>query len=145
MNTSPQNINDIDQNQVDDIFGDALASSSNDIVQTGINAILGQNSASAGRLPMLEIIFDRFVRIVSSSLRGFTSFTVDVEVLQTKVTKFGEYMDRLPIPSMISIFKAIELDNFGLVVVDSPLTYSLIDILFGGRKVDPLLKVEGRP
>lgn len=137
-------IDDINQTQVDDIFGDAPIFTE-EAPKTGINILLDKHIASAARLPMLEVIFDRFVRMVSNSFRVFTSFTVDVEIEHNTIGRFGDYIDALPIPSMIAVFKALELDNFGLVVVDSHLTYSLIDILFGGRKVDPMLKVDGRP
>jgi flagellar motor switch protein FliM len=46
---------------------------------------------------------------------------------------------------MIAVVKAIEWDNFGLIIIDNSLSYSIVDILFGGRKVAPTLKVEGRP
>jgi flagellar motor switch protein FliM len=46
---------------------------------------------------------------------------------------------------MISIFKAVEWDNFGLVTVDSPMIYSIVDVLLGGRRGTVPMRIEGRP
>lgn len=137
---------DVNQNQVNDIFGDASQSvKAYEGEHSGIEFLLNRNVTSTTRLPMLEVVFDRFVRVLSNSYRGFTSFTVDVELEKQETMRFGDYIDSLPIPTMIAVIKAVEWDNYALVTVDSPLTYSLVDILFGGRKLDPSLKVEGRP
>jgi flagellar motor switch protein FliM len=37
------------------------------------------------------------------------------------------------------------LDNSGLMVIDSTLIYSVVDVLLGGRKGTPSVRVEGRP
>jgi len=96
------------------------------------------------KLPMLDIIYDRFVRVISNSLRNYTSFTVDVDVGQTSISRFGEYIDSVPTPTMIAVIKAVEWDNYGLIVIESQLIYTFMDILFGGRKMPVNLKVEGR-
>lgn len=133
----------IDQNQVDDIFGDSKHVESKAL--TGINLLLDKNISSSSRLPMLEIIFDRFIRAFCNSLRSFSSFTVDVEIQSVQTMRFGDYIDMLPIPTMIAPFLAVEWENYGLAVFDNHFIYSFIDILFGGRKLQSSLKVEGRP
>ena len=47
--------------------------------------------------------------------------------------------------AMLSVFKAEEWDNNGLLVTDSALIYSVVDVLLGGRKGTPAIRVEGRP
>jgi flagellar motor switch protein FliM len=69
---------------------------------------------------------------------------VDVEIESNQNMRFGEYIETLPNPTLISIVKAVEWNSFIILRVDESLTYGLIDILFGGRKVEPNLKVEGR-
>lgn len=133
------------QDDVNNLFGDADTSSSQKTNKTGLELILDKAMISSTRFPMLEIIYDRYIRVISNSLRAYTSFNVDVEIEKMTTFRFGDYIDNLAIPSMISVVKSIEWDNFGLVVVDSPLTYSLVDVLFGGRKTPPSIRVEGRP
>ncbi len=113
--------------------------------KSGIEVLIEKALNSHTRLPMLEIVYDRFVRVISNSLRNYTSFTVDVDIDKISISRFGEYIDAVPNPTMIAAIKAVEWDNFGLVVIESSLIYTFIDILFGGRKVPQSLKVEGRP
>jgi flagellar motor switch protein FliM len=41
--------------------------------------------------------------------------------------------------------RAHQLDNFGLMTVDSSLIYSIVDVLLGGRRGAPPMRDEGRP
>lgn len=113
--------------------------------KSGIELLLDRNLNSYPNLPMLEVVFDRYVRSASSSLRSFTSNSVDVEIEKTQNTKFGEYIDSFATPSMMAVVKAIEWDGFMLVVMENQLIYSFVEVLFGGRKTQNSLKVEGRP
>jgi flagellar motor switch protein FliM len=97
------------------------------------------------RLPMLDIVFDRLVRLMSTSLRNLTTDNVEVSLDQVSTVRFGDYMNSIPLPAMISVFKAEEWDNNGLLVTDSALIYSIVDVLLGGRKGTPAIRVEGRP
>jgi flagellar motor switch protein FliM len=46
---------------------------------------------------------------------------------------------------MLSVFKAEEWDNYGLITVDSSLIYSIVDVLLGGRRGTAAMRIEGRP
>jgi flagellar motor switch protein FliM len=46
---------------------------------------------------------------------------------------------------MLAVFKAEEWDNFGLMVVDSAMIYSIVDVLLGGRRGTAAMRIEGRP
>ncbi|MEM6666520.1 MAG: flagellar motor switch protein FliM [Pseudomonadota bacterium] len=120
----------------DDAFGNA---------DTGIRAIIESAMVSYERLPMLEIIFDRLVRLMTTSLRNFTSDNVEVSLDNISSVRFGDYLDTIPLPAMLSVFKAREWDNYGLLTVDSALIYSVVDVLLGGRRGSPVVRVEGRP
>jgi flagellar motor switch protein FliM len=97
------------------------------------------------RLPMLEIVFDRWVRLLTTSLRNFTSDNVEVSLDRITSVRFGDYMNSIPLPAVLSVFKAEEWENFGLATVDSSLIYSIIDVLLGGRRGQSTVRVEGRP
>ncbi len=43
------------------------------------------------------------------------------------------------------MFKAEEWDNYGLMVVDSAMIYSIVDVLLGGRRGTAPMRIEGRP
>lgn len=97
------------------------------------------------RLPMLDIVFDRLARIMSISLRNFTGDNVEVSVSSVTSMRFGEYLDTIPLPCMLSVFRAEEWDNQGLILVDSAMIYSIVDVLLGGRAGTTAVKVDGRP
>jgi flagellar motor switch protein FliM len=78
-------------------------------------------------------------------LRNFTSDNVEVSLDRITSVRFGDYMNSIPLPAVLSVFKAEEWENFGLATVDSSLIYSMIDVLLGGRRGQTSLRIEGRP
>lgn len=111
----------------------------------GIESIVNSALVSYERLPMLEIVFDRLVRLMTTSLRTFTSDNVEVSLDNISSIRFEDYLNSIPLPAILSVFKAVEWDNFGLLTVDSNLIYSIVDILLGGRRGVNSMRVEGRP
>ncbi len=111
---------------------------------SGIARIIGSATVSYERLPMLEIVFDRVVRLLSTTLRNFTSDNVDVSIDSISSLRFGDYINAVPQPAMLAVFAAPEWDNHGLVVVDGPLIYSIVDVLLGGRRGTAAMRIEGR-
>jgi flagellar motor switch protein FliM len=113
--------------------------------RTGMQKIISSGLVSYERLPMLEIVFDRLVRILSTSLRNFTSDNVEVSIDNILSLRFGDYLNSIPLPAMLAVFKAEEWDNYGLMVVDSAMIYSIVDVLLGGRRGTAAMRIEGRP
>ena len=113
--------------------------------RTGMQRIISSGLVSYERLPMLEIVFDRLVRIMSTSLRNFTSDNVEVGIDNILSLRFGDYLNSIPLPAMLAVFKADEWDNYGLMVVDSAMIYSIVDVLLGGRRGTAAMRIEGRP
>ena len=112
---------------------------------SGVMALINSAMVNYERLPMLDIVFDRLVRLMSTSLRNLTSDNVEVSLDQVSTVRFGDYMNSIPLPAMLTVFKAEEWDNNGLIVMDSALIYSIVDVLLGGRKGTPAIRIEGRP
>ena len=134
----------LNQDEIDSMLGFSLTDVSlND--NSGIRAIIDSAMVSYERLPMLEIIFDRLVRLMTTSLRNFTSDNVEVSLDRITSVRFGDYLNSIPLPAILAVFKAEEWDNFGLATVSSSLIYSIIDVLLGGRRGESSVRVEGRP
>ena len=112
---------------------------------SGMQRIISAGLVSYERLPMLEIVVDRLVRIMSTSLRNFTSDNVEVGIDNIASLRFGDYLNSIPLPAMLAVFKVDEWDNYGLLVVDSAMIYSIIDVLLGGRRGTAAMRIEGRP
>jgi len=113
--------------------------------QSGIRALINSAMVSYERLPMLEIVFDRLVRLTTTSLRNFTSDNVEVSLDSISSVRFSDYLNSIPLPAILAVLKAEEWDNFGLMTVDSGLIYSIIDVLLGGGRGASAVRVEGRP
>src|SRR5215467_10276821 len=134
----------LNQEEIDSLLGFSLADINlND--NSGIRAIIDSAMVSYERLPMLEIVFDRLVRLMTTSLRNFTSDNVEVSLDRITSVRFGDYLNSIPLPAILAVFKAEEWDNFGIITVSSSLIYSIIDVLLGGRRGQTTLRVEGRP
>lgn len=134
----------LNQAEIDSLLGfdDGPSSGEN---RTGMQKIISSGLVSYERLPMLEIVFDRLVRIMSTSLRNFTSDNVEVSIDNILSLRFGDYLNSIPLPAMLAVFKAEEWDNYGLMVVDSSMIYSIVDVLLGGRRGTAAMRIEGRP
>jgi flagellar motor switch protein FliM len=83
--------------------------------------------------------------MMTTSLRNFTSDNVEVSIDNITSIRFGDYLNSIPLPAMISVFKAEQWDNYGLLTVDSGLIYSIVDVLLGGRRGTAAMRIEGRP
>ncbi len=136
----------LNQEEIDSLLGfDKEGDGDGDGTGTGIKAIVNSALVSYERLPMLEVVFDRLVRMMSASLRNFTSDNVEVSLDAINSVRFGDYLNSVPLPAMITVFKVEEWDNYGLVTVDSSLIYSIVDMLLGGRSGSTATRTEGRP
>lgn len=134
----------LSQEEIDNLLGFSVGDVNLDD-NSGIRAIIDSAMVSYERLPMLEIVFDRLVRLMTTSLRNFTSDNVEVSLDRITSVRFGDYMNSIPLPAVLAVFKAEEWENFGLATVDSSLIYSMIDVLLGGRRGQTSLRIEGRP
>lgn len=134
----------LNQDEIDNLLG-FDASAGGDAELTGVQALINSALVSYERLPMLEIVFDRLVRLATTSLRNFTSDNVEVSLDSITSVRFGDYLNSIPLPAILSVIKAEEWENFGLLTVDSSLIYSMIDVLLGGRRAGGVIRVEGRP
>ncbi len=134
----------LDQDQIDQILG-FEESDATEEAKSGIEAILDSGMVSYERLPMLEIVCDRLLRLLSTSVRNFTSDNAEITLDGITSIRFGDYLNSIPLPAMLNVFKAEDWDNFGLLIIDSQLVYSIVDVLLGGRRGNSAIRIEGRP
>jgi flagellar motor switch protein FliM len=133
----------LSQEEIDNLLGFSASEHLDD--KSGIRAIIDSAMVSYERLPMLEVVFDRLVRLMTTTLRNFTSDNVEVSLDQITSVRFGDYINSIPLPVALTVFKAEEWGNFGLASVDSSLIYAMIDVLLGGRRGPRNARVESRP
>jgi len=134
----------LDQGEVDAVFG-YDAEDADQSRQSGVRAIVDSTIVAYERLPMLEVVFDRLVRTLTTALRTFFSDNVEVSLDDVTSVRFGDYASSLPLPTILSVFKANPWDNYGLLTLDSDLIYLVMDVLLGGRRGESGYRIEGRP
>jgi flagellar motor switch protein FliM len=134
----------LSQDDIDQLVGFSLAELSASGAG-GIRAIVDSGVVSYERLPMLEIIFDRMIRPLSTSLRNFFQDNVEVTLDNITSVRFGDYLNSIPLPVQLAVFKAEGWENSGLITVESSLAYSALDLLLGGRRGGTAARLDGRP
>lgn len=134
----------LNQDEIDSLLGFSMEEDGG-AKHGGVRALINSALVSYERLPMLEVVFDRLVRLMTTSLRNFTSDNVEVSLDSIQSMRFGDYLNSIPLPAILAVFRARQLDNFGLLTVDSNLIYSIVDVLLGGRRGTVAMRVEGRP
>lgn len=105
--------------------------------------LTSQDRIIRGRMPTLEIIFEKFVRLFRISLSTALRKIASINVSSTDLLKFGEFMNTLPMPSCMNILKFGNLRGYAVLVIESKLAYALVDSFFGGTD-RPFTKIEGK-
>ena len=132
----------LEQDEIDSLLGVSQGTASR---RSGLEALVDNNIVSYERLPMLEVVFDRLVRILTTSLRNFTSENVELTLESITSLRFGDYLQGVPVPVMIAVFRAVQWDNYGLLTIGHQLIYTVVEVLLGGRRGGPPAGPEGRP
>jgi flagellar motor switch protein FliM len=101
-----------------------------------------QDRIVRGRMPTLEMINERFARGTRISLFNLLRRTADVSVGGVQITKFGEYLHTLYVPTSLNLVKFRPLRGTALIVLDAKLVFKLVDNYFGGDGRHA--KIEGR-
>lgn len=104
--------------------------------------LANQDRIIRGRMPVLEIVNDRFARLCTNALSNAIRKRVELNPISIDMTKFGDFMRSLPVPTSINIFKMDPLRGNAVIVVDSRLVFALVENVFGGVGSQP--KIEGR-
>lgn len=123
----------------DDVFGEVSEADAN--IQP--YDLTNQDRVIRGRMPILEIIYERFIRQFRVSLSNSLRKISTISMISTDLLKFGEFVNTLPIPSCMCIMRFNELRGPALIVFESKLAYAIIDSYFGGTD-RPFTKIEGK-
>ena len=91
-----------------------------------------QDRIVRGRMPTLEMINERFARNFRISLFNFLRRSPTISVEGIQMSKFGEYIHSLFMPSNLNLVKVRPLRGTALFIMNPTLVYSLVDNFFGG-------------
>ena len=85
-----------------------------------------------GRMPTLEIINERFARLLRIGLFNFLRRSAEVSVGTVRVSKYSEFIRNLVVPTNLNLVHMKPLRGTALIVLDPNLVFLLVDNLFGG-------------
>ena len=85
-----------------------------------------------GRMPTLEIINERFARLLRIGLFNFLRRSAEVSVGTVRVSKYSEFIRNLVVPTNLNLTHMKPLRGTSLFVLDPGLVFLIVDNLFGG-------------
>jgi len=130
----------VSDNRIDGVEGGEEDSLKSGVVQYDL---ANQDRIIRGRMPTLDIIHDRFIRLFRVTLSNSLRKMANLSVNSTGPLKFSEFMNSLPLPSCLNILRLDPLRGAAVMVIESKLLYALVDSFFGGNDV-PYTKIEGK-
>ncbi|MAV91233.1 MAG: flagellar motor switch protein FliM [Bdellovibrionaceae bacterium] len=105
--------------------------------------LTSQDRIIRGRLPQLDVIYEKFMRSFRVSLSSALRKIATLTHASTDFLKFGEFINTLPMPTCMSVLRFNNLRGSALLVIESKLAYALVDSFFGGAD-RPYTKIEGK-
>ena len=84
------------------------------------------------QLRTMEIIFDNYIRLVSSFLTAYLRTTIQMEVVDTSQTAFKEFSNSLMSPDILGIIQLRPLKGSIILEISPSIGYSIIDRILGG-------------
>ena len=108
-----------------------------------IENIIYMSMLNYERLPMLDVIVDRFILDLTTAMKANTSSNTDIVLKSLEYKSYHKAISSLPMPGILSVCNAEQWTGQFLFGVDAPLLYSSLEIMLGGRKSKPA-PAEGR-
>jgi flagellar motor switch protein FliM len=85
-----------------------------------------------GRMPTLELINERFARLLRIGMFNYMHKSSEVSVGPIKVQKYSEFIRNLVVPTNLNLVTLKPLRGTALVVLDPNLVFLVVDSMFGG-------------
>ncbi len=97
---------------------------------------------SMSRVAGLELIIEKWVRNVKTSLASIVVNLTDVRSEEITLMKFSDFLLKIPLPSAIAILNINPLKGSSFLVIDPKLIFVIVSSIFGGAPKP--YKVEGK-
>ncbi len=85
-----------------------------------------------GRMPTLEMVNERFGRLLRISLFNMLRRSAEISVSGVQIMKFSEYIHTLFVPTSLNLIHLHPLRGTGLVIFEPKLVFTILDNYFGG-------------
>lgn len=105
---------------------------------TAVGYDLFNTEAYRGFVPNLDIVYDGYIRYNRITLSNRLRKAVELKKQAAKSYKFDDFLQTLPTPVCMAIFKLEPLKGAALLAMDSALAYALVDSVLGGTSRNAL-------
>ncbi len=95
--------------------------------------LTNQDKVVRGRMPTLELISERFARMLRNDLPASLKVPLEVGPGGVQVAKYSEYIDTLYVPTCIKLLRIKPFVGTCLLTLDAKLIHRLVDLFFGGN------------
>jgi flagellar motor switch protein FliM len=95
------------------------------------------------KFPAIDVINDQFNRGLRITISSILRIAVDTVVIPSEVLTFKDFLRRLPVPSSLHILKMEPLRGHALLVIDSQLVFTIVEVFLGSARLGQA-RVEGR-
>ncbi|MEO2068586.1 MAG: flagellar motor switch protein FliM [Desulfurobacteriaceae bacterium] len=132
----------LSQEEIDALLGDSSPGEKEKKSEVGPFDFSQLEHIKKGGVPGLELLLERWVKIFGEEVRRLVPQVSMISKESVYITRFNNFMVKIPMPASYSIVSMKPLkDNF-LFVLDSRLVFVVISVIFGGP-AQPF-KIEGR-
>lgn len=84
------------------------------------------------QLRTLEMLHEGFCRSAQNQLSAQLRAMVEIEVVRADQVSYGEFVNSLPVPTLLHILQVEPLEGNAILEVSLPVVFSMIDRLVGG-------------
>lgn len=98
--------------------------------------IIQMASLSYERLPLLELIFERYALALGSAFKVFVAMPCEVTLLSFEYLPCGPALEAIGSPALTAVARADPWDGRIAVSVSPELLFSTLEIMLGGRNGD---------
>jgi len=95
--------------------------------------LASQERIVRGRMPALDIINERFARLLRDGLSNFVRRSAEISVRPVRILKYSDFVRTLATPANLNLVKVKPLRGTGLFSFDPNLVSLVVDNLFGGN------------
>ncbi len=85
-----------------------------------------------GRMPTLEMINERFARLLRVSIFQFIRRSAEIYISGIQIKKFSEFTQGLLVPTSLTVIRVNPLRGKALIIMEPSLIFTAVDNFFGG-------------
>ena len=85
-----------------------------------------------GHVPNLDLIYDGFIRYHRVTLSNRLRRVVDIKKTSARTFKFDDFLQTLPSPVCMTLYKLDPFKGAALIAMDSAMVFTVVDSILGG-------------